>query len=390
MLAAVIIFWLCLAVLFYTFAGYPLLMRCLAGLREAATPRANSSPLPSATVILAAHNEAGRILPRLQNLLASHYPENQLNIIVVSDGSTDDTVRQIQSLDHPRVQLIIQPQRLGKAHALNLAAAAATGDLLVFADVRQNFAPATIAQLAGHFGGLQIGAVSGELIIDPAASAVGGGVDFYWKLERFLRYAESRWDSSIGCTGAVYAIRRALFTPLPADTILDDVVIPMRIAAQGFRVAFDPAARAFDPQSLEPHREQVRKRRTLAGNYQMLFRHPDWLLPWRHRLWWQLLSHKYLRLAAPFFLLLLFVANAALLGHGLYRWLFAGQCLFYALALSRLVFPSPKFFLFSLPAGFVFLNWQAALALWQYLRNPNQSAWQSSQTPNPSPNVQSP
>ncbi|MCX6896452.1 MAG: glycosyltransferase family 2 protein [Verrucomicrobia bacterium] len=370
-------FWLSLAVLFYTFLGYPLLLFVLASLRDSCPTSAVPAPPPAITVVLAVHNEAVRIGPRLQNLLASDYPPGKLGIIVVSDGSTDATVQQIQALADPRVTLINQPQRQGKAHALNLALAAAKGEIIVFADGRQQFAPDTIAQLAKHFGDLQTGAVSGELIIASAASAAGSGVDTYWRLEKILRRSEARWDSSIGCTGAVYAIRRALYQPIPGDTILDDVVIPMQIALQGYRVAFEPAARAFDPQTLEPAREQIRKRRTLAGNYQMLFRHPAWLLPWRNRLWWQLISHKYLRLAAPLFLFLLFTANLLLLPCKLFWWPLLGQTLFYALALYGLTHPENKKRCLAIPAGFVFLNWMSAQSLWHYLRQPRFSGWQT-------------
>ena len=372
-----ILFWFSLALVFHTFVGYALLMFLLAKLRDPKTLLSNPQlPTPAVTVILAAHNEALRIAPRLQNLLAADYPSDKLQIIVTDDGSTDDTAVQARALAEPRIQLITEPQRHGKAHALNLAFAAAKTDIIVFADVRQTFAPDAIAKLARHFHDLEIGGVSGELLIDPADSAVGGGVDFYWRLEKFLRYNEARWDSTIGCTGAIYAIRRELYRPISPDTILDDVVIPMQIAAQGFRVGFDPEAKAFDPQTLEPEREAVRKRRTLAGNYQMLFRHPAWLLPWRNRLWWQLISHKYLRLAAPFLLALLFLANLALVGKTFFTVTFIGQCAFYGLAIGGLSFPRKK--IFALPAGFTFLNWQSAVALWHYLRNPNQSGWKKS------------
>ncbi len=372
-----LIFWFSFALVFHTFAGYALLMFLLAKLRDPKPSTFDLRPsTPAITVILAAHNEALRIVPRLQNLLAANYPSDKLKIIIADDGSTDDTASQIRSLDNPRVQLISEPQRRGKAHALNLAFAAAQTELIVFADVRQTFAPDAITKLARHFQDLECGAVSGELLIDPADSPVGGGVDFYWRLEKFLRHNEARWDSTIGCTGAIYAIRRELYRPIPPDTILDDVVIPMQIAAQGFRVGFDPEAKAFDPQTLEPEREAVRKRRTLAGNYQMLFRNPAWLLPWRNRLWWQLISHKYLRLVAPFLIALLFLANLALVGKIFFTVAFIGQCLFYALAIGGLKFSRQK--ICALPAGFVFLNWQSAAALWHYHRNPSQSGWEKS------------
>jgi cellulose synthase/poly-beta-1,6-N-acetylglucosamine synthase-like glycosyltransferase len=371
-----VLFWLCLAALLYTYLGYPLLVFA----RARAFPRridCGDSPRewPTVTVVIAAFNETTRIAARIRNLIASDYSPENIEIIVVSDASTDDTVQQIRALSESRVHALAQTQRSGKAAGLNVGVTAARGEIIVFADVRQQFAPDAIRQLVRHFANPRIGAVSGELEIAGADSSVGRGVDAYWRLEKFIRMNEARRDSCIGCTGAIYAIRRRLFQPLPADTILDDVVVPMQIASQGFRVAFEPAALAFDPQPLEPAVERVRKQRTLAGNYQMLFRYPEWLLPWRHRLWWQLLSHKYLRLAAPFLMLALLAFNVALLAGPLYRVLFAGQGLFYALAGLGIFSGSKRNVLLAVPAGFVFLNIMALRGLWHYLRPPRSPGW---------------
>jgi cellulose synthase/poly-beta-1,6-N-acetylglucosamine synthase-like glycosyltransferase len=373
-----VLFWVCLALLFYTFVGYPMLIFLLARIfpHESET---SSEDFPRVTIALAVHNEETRITTRLQNLLSSNYPKEKLTIIAVSDGSTDRTAKIIQAINDPRIQLIEQKQQLGKAQCLNLALAASLDEIVVFADTRQRFAPETISELAKHFSNPRVGAVSGALSIENAVSSVGGGVDAYWRLEKFIRDAESKFDSAIGCTGAVYAIRRKLFQTIPSDTLLDDVVVPMQIALADYRVLFEANAVAFDPQSLEPEREMIRKRRTLAGNYQMLFRYPHWLFPWRNRLWWQLVSHKYLRLAGPFLLLLLLLANAVLLSNSFYRLLFWGQLLFYALALVG-VAVRKKFSLFSIPAAFVFLNLMAWHGLWHYFQVSGQPGWQTVST----------
>lgn len=370
------IFWFSLAGLAYTFLGYLLLMRLLAGRRQARPFADLPGDPPSVSIILGVHNEEARIRQRLTNLLDTAWPANRLEVIVVSDGSTDDTEQLISAMGHLRVKLLIQPKRSGKPAALNAGIATSTADLLVFADARQEFEPDTIPHLLRHFTDEQVGAVSGALYVQNAGTTAGEGVDTYWRMERALREAEGRWDSCIGCTGAIYAIRRALYQPLPEDTLIDDVVIPMRIATQGHRVRFDPAARAFDPQTQEPARERIRKRRTLAGNYQLLFRHPGWLLPWRNRLWWQLISHKYLRLAGPFFLLLMFLSNAALLASPFYQVLFWGQCLFYVLAGLGQLAGSRRSRLLALPAGFVFLNGMALAGLWYYLTGSYRSGWE--------------
>jgi cellulose synthase/poly-beta-1,6-N-acetylglucosamine synthase-like glycosyltransferase len=362
------IYWFSAGLIVYTFAGYPVLLRWLARIATRAVKKNDGGEnTPLVSIALVAHNEASRIIARLKNLIESDFPPEKIEIIVVSDGSTDDTVEKIKSLAHPRVRLVTRVQREGKSACLNIALAEARGDIIVFSDARQRFDPRAIRELCANFSDPKIGAVSGALDINPATSGIGAGVDAYWRLEKSIRLYESKIDSCIGCTGAIYAIRRELFEPLPPDTILDDVVTPMHVALRGYRAVFDPAAVAFDPQPLEPHLEKIRKQRTLAGNFQMLARHPGWLLPWRNRLWLQLISHKYLRLAAPWLLLAAFTTNAALTASPFYRALFFAQCIFYALAIAGGLFPSKKIALLSLPAGFVFLNLSAMRGLWIFL-----------------------
>ncbi|MEQ1860575.1 MAG: glycosyltransferase family 2 protein [Chthoniobacteraceae bacterium] len=376
MFPALALFLLSALLLAYTFAGYALLMRALARARGAAAPPP-AAEQPVVMCVVVAFNEQERIAARVADLLAAEYPPDKLGVIVVSDGSTDATAARVRAIGDARVVLIEQPERSGKAAGLNAALAQCRGEIVVFADARQRFGARTIAHLVRHFADAEVGAVSGELEIEAAASGVGQAVDAYWRMEKRLRADEARWDSCIGCTGAVYAIRRALYRPIADDTLLDDVVIPMQIAAQGARVLHDPEAPAFDPQQLEPEREQARKRRTLAGNFQMLFRHPAWLLPRGHRLWWQFLSHKVLRLIAPALLLIVFATNVALLPHPLFRAIFAAQLAFYALALLGMAVPQVRARIVSLPAGFVFLNIATVRALWHYATSEKLHHWRS-------------
>lgn len=379
------VFWLGLILLLHTFLGYGLIITFLARLVPKRPAQSADFVLPDITIVIVAHNEDARIGARIGNLLDSDYPSEKLRILVVSDGSTDQTAAFVTALGNPRVSLLSSTERRGKAAGLNEGVAACASPIVVFTDSRQRFATDTIRRLVAHFADPSVGAVSGSLEIGPSRSSVGEGVDIYWRYEKILRAAESRLDSCIGCTGAVYAIRRSLFTALPEDTILDDVVIPMRIAQKGYRVLHDPAATAFDPQPLEPAAERIRKRRTLAGNFQMLFRHPAWLTPLGHRLWWQLISHKYLRVLAPWFLFTTLLANIPLLGAPFYRVTFYAQLALYSLAAFGICFPSLKGRLFSIPAGFVFLNARAVQALWHYLRGADLHRWSSPTPPVPPP-----
>jgi cellulose synthase/poly-beta-1,6-N-acetylglucosamine synthase-like glycosyltransferase len=364
-----LLFWVSFAALAYTYLGYPVLIGLLA--KAFGRPLKKSPPAspPSVTVVLVAFNEQDRILPRVENLLAAKYPADQLEVLVVTDGSTDGTVERLRSLANPRVRVLPREQRSGKSACLNAAIPAARGKIVVLCDARQRFAPHTIPELVANFSDPELGAVSGSLEIDPAATGVGGGVDLYWKLEKFIRVCEGRFSSTIGATGAVYAIRRELFQPIPDDTLLDDVVIPMQIAVNHRRrVSFDPTAPAYDPQKTDPAMEKRRKLRTLAGNFQMLAEHTGWLLPWRTGLWWQLLSHKYSRIVAPLFMVTMLTSNTALADQPFYRLVMFAHVAFYALALLGLMMPSLKFKAVSVPAGFVFLNVMAVGGCVNWLR----------------------
>ncbi len=371
---AVLTFWISCGLLCYTFFGYGLLIRAFARWRPQTSPSPDSTaPQPPVCIVLIAYNEETPIVERLRNLFAAQYPPEKLHVLLVSDGSTDATVAQAQTLREARLEIIEQPQRAGKAAGLNLALARCTAEIVVFTDARQRFDPEAIARLAAHFADPAIGAVSGELEIASAASVTGSGVDAYWRYERSLRAAESRYDSCIGCTGAIYALRRSLFVPIPADTLLDDVVIPLQAAVQGARVIHDSTALAFDPRPLEPDAELRRKQRTLAGGFQMAFRYPQWLAPGKNRLWWQLLSHKYLRLLGPFFLASALLANLVLRGSFFYDLSLAAQVALYLFA--ALGFAGWRTRLGTLASGFVFLNAMTVMGLVYYSTRHAQRGW---------------
>jgi cellulose synthase/poly-beta-1,6-N-acetylglucosamine synthase-like glycosyltransferase len=321
-----------------------------------------------------AHNEEARIRARIENLRASPLP---IEVTVCSDGSTDATAMQARVAG---ARVFEFPLRRGKAACLSDVIPSLDAPILVLADSRQRFTPETVPRLLRHFADPAIGAVSGILRIGHARTAAGAGVNLYWKMETEVRQSESDFDSCVGCTGAVYAIRRSLFRPIPADTILDDVVIPMMIVLSGHRVIYDSQAEAFDAQPLDPLSETRRKSRTLAGNFQMLFRHPAWLLPWKNRLAWQLISHKYLRLAGPALLLCALGSSTCLARSPIYRAAFGLQILLYILAAAGLAIPSLRIRLFSIPAGFLFLNLMTLRGFFRFLFGPGGGSWQSALT----------
>jgi cellulose synthase/poly-beta-1,6-N-acetylglucosamine synthase-like glycosyltransferase len=369
-MACQIVFWAASALLCYTFIGYQIIVRLLVARRRPRVPAA-STPLAQTTAIIVAHNEQSRIRARIENLRASRLP---IDVVVCSDGSTDATASEARLAG---ARVIEFPSRRGKAACLSDAICTIVSPILVLTDCRQQFTPDTVPRLVRHFADPSIGAASGILRMGDALTSTGAGVSFYWKMETAIRQSESDLDSCIGCTGALYAIRRSLFHPIPADTILDDVVIPMNIALSGHRVIYDSEAEAFDPQPLDPRIETLRKARTLAGNFQMLVRHPAWLLPWKNRLAWQLVSHKYLRLAGPALLLSALVSNAFLVRIPFYSACLGLQLLLYLLGVTGLAFPALRIRLFSIPAGFLFLNLMTLRGFFHFLRDSPGGAWES-------------
>ena len=328
------LFWTSVGFVLYVYAGYPLVLALWAKLvSRRSTGRQSGTELPGVTVIIAARDEAQRLPARLDNLLASDYPKERLQIIVASDGSTDDTAEALAPYAG-RVTLLLLPAS-GKAGALNAAVREASHPILVFADARQRFASDAIRRLAAHFDDPAIGAVSGELMLETdGRPSVADGINTYWNYEKWLRRREAIVGSTLGVTGAIYAMRRWLWRPLPVDTILDDVMAPMRIVLGGYRVIFDDQAHAFDLAEQHAASELRRKSRTLAGNFQLLAREPRLLVPILNPVWLQFMSHKVGRLLVPYALVAILVSSGALAvtGSTFHRVVVAGQFGFYALA----------------------------------------------------------
>jgi cellulose synthase/poly-beta-1,6-N-acetylglucosamine synthase-like glycosyltransferase len=285
--------------------------------------------------VVAARNEAARLPARVANFLELSY-DGPREIIVVSDGSTDHTAEALRPLaGHVR---LIEVRAGGKPLALNAGVAAATGDIVVFADARQRFDRDALRELVANFADPEVGGATGELVLDcegpdGTSSSIGDGVGAYWKYEKWLRRHEGLVWSTLGATGAIYALRRDLWRPLPAETLLDDVLAPMRTVLAGHRIVFDDCARAFDSAAADAAGEARRKRRTLAGNYQILALEPRLLVPFVNPVWLQYVSHKLGRLIVPWALLAVFVASASLAGrHWIYAVAFVAQLGFYGLA----------------------------------------------------------
>jgi len=326
------VFWLSLVVVIYVYFGYPLLLSIAC--KVARRPVRKGDYEQSVTILIAAHNERDRIGRRIENCLWLDYPKKKLQILVSLDGPTDGTEFAVWKYASRGVEMVHSKAHIGKPAALNAGMRRARGQVVVFADARQTFSHNAIRRLVANLADPEVGGVCGELILlDETSSETKSDVGLYWKYEKWIRSMESEVHSLVGATGAIYAIRRELYSDLPEDTLLDDVVTPMRIVFAGKRVVFDAGAKAFDDVSCCPAAEFARKVRTLTGNYQLLRQMPKLLVPWSNPVFCQFLSHKLGRLLVPFLLIGLFVTNVFLWG-GIYSWLLIAQCCWYFFAVA--------------------------------------------------------
>ncbi len=325
------LFWLAAAVIAYAYFGYAGWLCLRAKWRP--WPVRRGFIEPPISIVMVVRNEEAALERKLHNLLALDYPATKCQIVIVSDGSTDGTESILRNYARDsRVQIMLNQLPGGKAMGLNAALSMVNGDIVIFTDARQEIEPGAIRRLLENFADPEVGAVSGELMLgDPANGETGRGMGLYWKIEKQVRELEAAAGSVVGATGALYAARRELIPQIPEETILDDVLIPMNVARQRFRVVFDERARAWDRPDLGTQREFNRKVRTLTGNYQLLQLAP-WLLRKENPLRFQFISHKLMRLVVPFALIAALV-TAWFVPAPFYRVLFWMQVVLYSLSL---------------------------------------------------------
>jgi cellulose synthase/poly-beta-1,6-N-acetylglucosamine synthase-like glycosyltransferase len=325
MVPATITFIVATAFVLYTLFGYPLLLAVAA--RRGRPIRRGFEP-KTVSILLPVRNGEAWIRQKLESILDLDYPPGLIEILVISDGSTDRTEASAREFEDRGVRVFsISPS--GKATALNKLMERAQGEILFFTDVRQKLERGSLRNLVACFADPEVGAVSGELVILDASGREDADVGLYWKYEKAIRKRLSRIDSLPGATGCIYAMRRALTAPLPASCLLDDVHLPMLAFLAGYRLVLEESAKAFDV-STTLDTEFRRKVRTQAGVYQILFAFPQ-LLGSGNRMWFHFVSHKVARLLLPFALLAIAVSSFFLPGY--WAWAAIGaQALFYGLA----------------------------------------------------------
>ena len=338
-----IVFWFCAALLAYIYIGYPALVGILAKLfpQPAGSPDGEE---PSVSIIISAYNEAPVIAAKIENSLALEFPAERLEVIVVSDCSDDGTDEIVRNCAGLGVRLVRQNQRLGKSAALNYAVPQARGSILVFSDANALYQPDAIRHLVRHFSDPKVGYVVGNARYYKksieSASAESEGL--YWKLETYLKKKESAFESVVGGDGAIYAIRRELFSPL-RSTDINDFMNPLQIVDRGYRGLFEPAAISYEDTAESFEKEYRRKVRIVSRSFNALRRVPGILNPFRNpRHWFLLISHKLLRWLAPFFLLIFLTASLFLWRFPLYRAALLLQLVFYAGATAAWLIPATR------------------------------------------------
>ncbi len=383
MSAAELVCWGAVAALLYLYIGYPLLVAFLAQVVKRPVIRGETAD--RIAVMLSCYGESDRLVEKIRAVLALPGAERIDQVLIGLDGEGEARAQELAArMGDPRVVVVGFPARRGKPSVLNDLMTRVTASIVLMMDVRQRLGEQTIPALLARFADPRVGVVSGELVFvhDVHDTATAVGIGAYWRYEKWIRKNEAAIASVPGATGALYAIRRDCLRSMPPELVLDDVVIPMQAVVEGWRCVFEPAAVAYDVPATDVRRENIRKRRTIAGCIQLLWKRKRWLLPWINPIAWQYGSHKILRVLSPWILVALWVASILGAETMLYALLLLAQVLFYGLGVVALLVQHRRWRLPGVGIIGVFLALQGAilLAWWDWIRGQTRAAWDVSGT----------
>lgn len=382
-----VLFWLAGGLILYAYAGFPLLLLLRAHTRGRDRDRkpGRSPGLPRVSMVIVAHNEAGTIAAKIENVYRLDYPADRLEVIVASDGSDDGTNEIVARLARPDLRLLALP-RSGKIPALNAAVAHAHGEILVFSDANSMFAPDALRALVAPFSDPSVGAVGGNqcYVPDGGGHMAGFSERLYWAYDRALKRMQSTAGHMTAATGAIHAVRRDLFRPVPPG-VSDDFMTSTRAIAQGYRLVFEPNAVAYETIAPSEEAEFNRKLRIIVRGLRGLWVMRELFNPLRHGFYsLQLFSHKLLRWSVCWLLLVVLGASLALHGEGwFYTWAARAQIALYAGAAVGFALQSTRvaryriFKLLGVPFYFSMANYAALRAWLQVLRGARVDLWES-------------
>jgi cellulose synthase/poly-beta-1,6-N-acetylglucosamine synthase-like glycosyltransferase len=381
-----IIFWIALFLLFYSYVGYGLLLYVIVRLKKwlqsnKARKALLFKPLPEVTLIVPAYNERSCIAQKLRNSLQLNYPPHKLQLMFVTEGSTDGTTEFLS--EYSQIQVVAGAVRKGKIEAINQAMKLVTTPIVVFTDANTLLNRDAILTLVQHYNDPNVGAVSGEkrIATPQMAEAAGAGEGLYWKYESLLKKLDAELNTIVGAAGELFSIRTGLYEPVEKDTLLDDFIISMRIAEKGYKVVYEPEAYAIETPSFSIAEEMKRKVRICTGGFQSIVRLKHLLNPFKYGLLsFQYLSHRVFRwTVAPLCIPLLFITNL-LLAHSstLFEAIFILQCLFYLLAIVGYVLEKNKLRIQALfvPFYFSFMHYTVFLGFFNYITNTQTGIWE--------------
>ncbi len=382
----VIAFWITFALIVYTFVGYGLVLYAMVFIRRIIKGKRllpNTEDLPTCTLVIAAYNEEQFIREKIANTLALEYEPGKLEILFITDGSNDKTPEIIA--EYPEFRLMHRDQRMGKVAAMHRAFDTLATEIVIFTDANTILNKQALINIARHYSDKTIGAVAGEkrIRVDESADAGTAGEGFYWKYESALKQWDSELNTVVGAAGELFSVRRELYEPVPDDTILDDFMISMLIAAKKYRIVYEPQSYALEYASHNIREELKRKIRIAAGGIQSITR----LLPlfniFRYGLLsFQYISHRVLRWTiAPFLLILLLPLNIALIlerVHSIYWLVFMGQVLFYTSAAAGMLLENREIRIkvFFIPYYFCVMNYAVIMGIIRYLSNRQSAVWE--------------
>lgn len=382
--------WFSLFVAFYTYVGYGILLFIIIKIKRSVRSRKivadlPYNELPTCALVIAAYNEEYIIREKIADTLALKYPEGKLKIYFVTDGSTDNTAKIIA--EYPQINLLHKDGRSGKIVAMHRAMTFVDSEVAVFTDANTMLNQEALLKICRHYADPTVGAIAGEKRVQVKetddASAAGEG--FYWKYESALKKWDSELYSVVGAAGELFSVRRELYKPVPLDTILDDFMISMYIAADGYRIIYEPEAYASESASANVSEELKRKVRIAAGGIQSIIRLKSLLNIFKYPLLsFQYISHRVLRwTVTPFFMILALVMNMLIVAEGgdrIYQLLLAGQVLFYLLALLGYVMEKKQIRVKALfvPYYFCVMNYAVLAGIIRYFKGQQSAAWERS------------
>jgi cellulose synthase/poly-beta-1,6-N-acetylglucosamine synthase-like glycosyltransferase len=378
---AFILFWFAVFVIVYTYIGFPLGIVLRGLLWRLPYKHEEFTNPPTVSIVISAYNEAQSIAAKLDNILSLEYPRDRLEVVIASDGSSDGTDEIVERYKEQDVQLLSLP-RVGKAAALNAAVNASRGEILVFSDANSMYKADAIQELVRPFGDPEVGGVAGNQVYrtEVAGGSSIDGERAYWGFDRMLKQFQGKSGNTLAATGAIYAIRRSLFGPIP-DGVSDDLFTSTGVIAQGYRLLFAPEAIAYEPVAATSQVEFGRKVRVIMRSWKAFVFRSELLNPFRYKFYAiQLLSHKILRYLVVFPLLILFLVSPFLWKAGfLYQMATIGQVAFYCCALAGWLLNGTRFGrkkIFTIPFYFCMVNAASLVAIINVLRGRQIKHWE--------------